>query len=61
MRSIRHLNHLTLRAHQSALPHFTSYVANPDYSWDRVCEQRFSKDVQEVPYGPCSDGFFFVA
>ena len=43
------------------LRHFTSYVANPDYGWDRVCEQRFPKDVQEVPYGPCSDGFFFVA
>ena len=36
LRSIRHLSHSTLRAHQSALRHFTSYVANPDYGWDRV-------------------------
>jgi site-specific recombinase XerD len=50
LRSIRHLSHSTLRAHQSALRHFTSYVANPDYGWDRVCEQRFGTHPAQVYY-----------
>lgn len=50
LRSVRHLSHSTLRAHQSALRHFTSYVANPDYGWDRVCEQRFSTHPAQVFY-----------
>ncbi len=48
LRSIRHLSHSTLRSYQSALRHFSSYVSNPDYGWDRVCEQRFGTHPSQV-------------
>lgn len=48
LRSIRHLSHSTLRSYQSALRHFCSYVSNPDYGWDRVCEQRFGTHPTQV-------------
>lgn len=48
LRSIRHLSHSTLRSYQSALRHFSSYVSNPDYGWDRVCEQRFGTHPTQV-------------
>ncbi len=41
LRSITQLRHATLRGQQCALRHFTSYIANPDYGWDLVCERLF--------------------
>ena len=41
LRSIHQVKHSTLRSYQAALRQFCSYVSNPDYGWDRVCEQRF--------------------
>lgn len=48
LRSVRRLSHSTLRGQQSALRHFTSYIANPDYGWDRVCEQLFGTHPAQV-------------
>jgi integrase/recombinase XerD len=42
------LSHSTVRSYQSALRRFTSYVSNPDYGWDRVCEQRFGTHPAQV-------------
>lgn len=48
LRSVRRLSLATVRGQQSALRHFTSYVANPDYGWDRVCEQLFGAHPAQV-------------
>jgi site-specific recombinase XerD len=48
LRSIHRLSHSTVRSYQSALRRFTSYVSNPDYGWDRVCEQRFGTHPAQV-------------
>ena len=48
LRSIHQLSHSTVRGYQSALRRFTSYVSNPDYGWDRVCEQRFGTHPAQV-------------
>ncbi|WP_328522657.1 phage integrase N-terminal SAM-like domain-containing protein [Kribbella sp. NBC_00359] len=41
LRAVRNVAHSTLRAYHSTLRAFTSYVSNPDYGLDRVCEQYF--------------------
>ena len=48
LRSIHQLKHSTVRGYQSTLRRFTSYVSNPDYGWDRVCEQRFGTHPSQV-------------
>lgn len=48
LRSIKHLALSSLRARQSALRHFTSYVSNPDYGWDVVCEKLFGSHPAQV-------------
>jgi site-specific recombinase XerD len=48
LRSIRQLKHSTVRGYQSMLRRFSSYVSNPDYGWDRVCEQRFGTHPSQV-------------
>ncbi|NDK92190.1 tyrosine-type recombinase/integrase [Gordonia desulfuricans] len=41
LRSIRHVTHSTLRGYHGTLRAFCTYISNPDYGWDRVCEQLF--------------------
>jgi integrase len=48
LRSIHQLKHSTIRGYQSALRRFTSYISNPDYGWDRVCEERFGAHPSQV-------------
>ena len=48
LRSVRHVAHTTLRSYQSALRAFSSYVGNPDYGWDRVCEGLFGTHPSQV-------------
>ncbi|MCF8572237.1 tyrosine-type recombinase/integrase [Gordonia sp. HY002] len=48
LRSIHHVAHSTLRGYQNALRAFCSYVANPDYGWDRVCEELFGTHPAQV-------------
>jgi integrase/recombinase XerD len=48
LRSVKRLSHSTLRGHQSALRHFTDYICNPDYGWDRACEQLFGTHPSQV-------------
>lgn len=38
----------TLRGYHSALRAFTSYISNPDYGWDRICEQHFGTHPAQV-------------
>ncbi len=38
----------TVRCYQQALRLFCSYVSDPDYGWDRVCEQRFGTHPAQV-------------
>lgn len=38
----------TVRGYQNALRMFCSYVSDPDYGWDRVCEQRFGSHPAQV-------------
>lgn len=38
----------TVRSYQGALRGFCSYVSNPDYGWDRLCEQRFGNHPAQV-------------
>lgn len=35
-------------SYQNALRMFCSYIADPDYGWDRVCEQRFGTHPAQV-------------
>lgn len=48
LRSIKRLSHSSVRAQQSALRAFTSYIANPDYGWDRRCEELFGTHPAQV-------------
>lgn len=48
LRSIQRRRHSTIRGYQNALRLFCSYVCNPDYGWDRVCEQRFGTHPAQV-------------
>lgn len=48
LRSIRRLSLSTVRGQQSALRAFTSYISNPDYGWDRLCEHRFGTHPAQV-------------
>lgn len=48
LRTVRHVSRSTLRSYHSALRAFTSYVSNPDYGWDRVCEQYFGTHPAQV-------------
>ncbi len=41
LRTVKHVSHSTLRGYHSALRAFTSYISNPDYGWDRICEKYF--------------------
>ena len=38
LRSVKGRKQSTVRRYQNALRLFCSYVSNPDYGWDRVCE-----------------------
>jgi integrase/recombinase XerD len=48
LRSVRHAKQSTIRGYQTALRQFCSYVSNPDYGWDRVCEHRFGTHPAQV-------------
>ncbi|MEV7663507.1 site-specific integrase [Paenarthrobacter sp. NPDC089316] len=48
LRSIYQLKQSTIRGYQSSLRRFCSYVSNPDYGWDRVCEERFGTHPAQV-------------
>lgn len=41
LRTVKHVAHSTLRGYHSALRAFTSYISNPDYGWDEICEEYF--------------------
>jgi hypothetical protein len=48
LRAVKHVAHSTLRGYHSALRAFTSYISNPDYGWDRVCERYFGTHPAQV-------------
>ena len=48
LRTVKQVAHSTLRGYHCALRAFTSYIANPDYGWDRVCEQHFGTHPAQV-------------
>lgn len=48
LRSIRRVAQSTIRSYQTSLKLFCAYVSNPDYGWDRVCEQRFGTHPAQV-------------
>tara|TARA_Y100000815_G_scaffold266845_2_gene285548 strand:+ start:2023 stop:3156 length:1134 start_codon:yes stop_codon:yes gene_type:complete len=48
LRTEKHVAHSTLRGYHSALRAFTSYISNPDYGWDRICEQYFGTHPAQV-------------
>ncbi|WP_207890871.1 site-specific integrase [Rhodococcus sp. Eu-32] len=48
LRSIRRVAHSTIRSYQTSLKLFCSYISNPDYGWDRLCEQRFGTHPAQV-------------
>ncbi len=48
LRSVKHVSHSTLRGYHCALRAFTSYISNPDYGWDRICEQYFGTHPAQV-------------
>jgi len=48
LRAVHHARHSTIRGYQAALSMFCSYVSDPDYGWDRVCEHRFGKFPAQV-------------
>jgi integrase/recombinase XerD len=48
LRSVKHAAQSTIRSYQAALRAFCSYVASPDYGWDRVCEQYFGAHPSQV-------------
>ncbi len=50
LRTVKHVSHSMLRGYHSALRAFTSYISNPDYGWDRICENYFGTH----PVGGCS-------
>lgn len=48
LRTVKHVSHSTLRGYHSALRAFTSYISNPDYGWDRICEKYFGTHPAQV-------------
>jgi site-specific recombinase XerD len=48
LRSVSRRKQSTVRGYQNTLRLFCAYVANPDYGWDRVCEQRFGTHPAQV-------------
>lgn len=48
LRTEKHVAHSTLRAYHSALRAFCSYISNPDYGWDIVCETYFGTHPSQV-------------
>lgn len=48
LRSIRRIAHSTIRSYQTSLKLFCSYISNPDYGWDRLCESRFGTHPAQV-------------
>ena len=48
LRTVKHVAHSTLRGYHSALRAFNSYISNPDYGWDTVCEQFFGTHPAQV-------------
>ena len=48
LRSVKRRKQSTIRGYQNALRMFCSYVSDPDYGWDRVCEQRFGAHPAQV-------------
>ena len=48
LRSVKRRKQSTVRGYQNALRMFCSYVSDPDYGWDRVCEQRFGTHPAQV-------------
>src|SRR6476619_2780298 len=48
LRSVHGRKQSTIRGYQNALRLFCSYVSDPDYGWDRVCEQRFGSHPAQV-------------
>ena len=48
LRSIHGLAQSSIRSYQAGLRQFTSYVSNPDYGWDRVCDELFGTHPAQV-------------
>jgi hypothetical protein len=48
LRGIKGRRQSTIRGYQNGLRLFCSYIADPDYGWDRVCEQRFGTHPAQV-------------
>lgn len=48
LRTVRHVAHSTLRGYHCALHAFTSYISNPDYGWDLICEKYFGTHPAQV-------------
>lgn len=48
LRTINRVAHSTLRSYHGALKAFTSYISNPDYGWDVVCEKYFGTHPAQV-------------
>ncbi|HEY0690036.1 MAG TPA: phage integrase N-terminal SAM-like domain-containing protein [Kribbella sp.] len=48
LRTVKHVAHSTLRGYHSALRAFTSYISNPDYGWDKICETYFGTHPAQV-------------
>lgn len=48
LRSVNHAKQSSIRGYSQALRQFCSYVSDPDYGWDRVCEQRFGTHPAQV-------------
>ncbi|SKU05518.1 site-specific recombinase XerD [Mycobacteroides abscessus subsp. massiliense] len=48
LRSVKGRRQSTVRGYQNTLRLFCSYIADPDYGWDRVCEQRFGTHPAQV-------------
>ncbi len=48
LRTVKRVAHSTLRGYHSALRAFTSYISNPDYGWDRICEKYFGTHPAQV-------------
>jgi integrase/recombinase XerD len=48
LRGIKGRAQSTARGYQNGLRMFCSYIADPDYGWDRLCEQRFGTHPAQV-------------
>lgn len=48
LRTVKHVAHSTLRNYHSILREFTSYISNPAYGWDRICEKYFGTHPAQV-------------